>query len=40
MSFFGELFSGGVVKSIENGIKQWEEIFNYQKLTEVVVNSR
>jgi methylmalonyl-CoA/ethylmalonyl-CoA epimerase len=28
------------VNSIEEGIKQWENIFNYKQMTEVVINSR
>jgi methylmalonyl-CoA/ethylmalonyl-CoA epimerase len=28
------------VNSIEEGIKNWENIYNYQQMTEVVVNSR
>ena len=31
---------GIVVKSIEKGIEQWENIFGYRKMTEPVVNSR
>ena len=31
---------GILVNSIEDGIKHWEKIFNYQQMTEVVVNSR
>ena len=31
---------GIVVKSIEEGIKYWEKIFEYRQLTEIVTNSR
>ena len=31
---------GIVVKSIEKGIEQWENLFGYRKMTEPVVNSR
>jgi len=31
---------GIVVKSIEKGIKYWEEVFDYKQITEVVVNTR
>ena len=31
---------GIVVKSIEKGIEHWENVFEYQQLTEAVVNSR
>ena len=31
---------GLVVKSIEKGIEHWEKVFEYRKMTEVVVNSR
>jgi len=31
---------GIVVRSIEKGIEHWQGVFEYQKMTEVVVNSR
>jgi methylmalonyl-CoA/ethylmalonyl-CoA epimerase len=31
---------GIVVKSIEKGIKYWEEVFGYKQMTEVVINTR
>lgn len=31
---------GIVVKSIEKGIKYWEEVFGYKQMTEVVLNTR
>lgn len=31
---------GIVVKNINDGIKQWQEIFNYQQMTEIVVNTK
>ena len=31
---------GIVVKSIEAGIKHWEDVFGYQKMTDIVINSR
>jgi len=31
---------GLVVKSIEKGIEHWEKVFEYRKMTEVVINSR
>ena len=31
---------GLVVKSIENGIEHWEKVFEYRKMTDVVINSR
>ncbi|MDT3694850.1 MAG: VOC family protein [Ignavibacterium sp.] len=31
---------GIVVKSIEKGIKYWEEVFDYKQMTEVVINTR
>lgn len=31
---------GIVVKSIEEGIKYWEEVFGYKQMTEVVINTR
>lgn len=31
---------GMVVKSIEKGIEHWENVFEYKKMTEVVINSR
>lgn len=31
---------GIAVKSIENGIKHWEDVFEYKQMTEVVINSR
>lgn len=31
---------GIVVKSIEKGIKHWEEIFGYKQMTEIVTNTR
>ena len=31
---------GMVVRSIEKAIEHWEEIFEYQQMTEVVVNTR
>lgn len=31
---------GIVVRSLENGIKQWEEMFGYRKSTEPVTNTR
>ncbi|MCC6253419.1 MAG: VOC family protein [Ignavibacteriaceae bacterium] len=31
---------GIVVKSIETGIKYWEEVFGYKQMTEVVINTR
>lgn len=31
---------GIVVKSIEEGIKYWEEVFGYKQMTEIVVNTR
>ncbi len=31
---------GIVVKSIENGIKYWDEVFGYKQMTEVVLNTR
>jgi len=31
---------GIVVKSIDEGIKYWEEVFGYKQMTEVVINTR
>ncbi len=31
---------GIVVKSLEEGIKNWERLFNYRQITEIVINSR
>ncbi len=31
---------GIVVKSIEKGIKYWEEVFGYKQMTEIVINTR
>ena len=31
---------GIVVKSLEKGIKDWQTIFGYQQMTEMVVNTR
>ncbi len=31
---------GIVVKSIEQGIEYWEEVFDYKQMTEVVINTR
>lgn len=31
---------GIVVKSIEAGIKHWEDVFGYTKMTDIVINSR
>ena len=31
---------GIVVKSIEQGIRHWEEIFNYRQMTKVIINTR
>lgn len=31
---------GIVVKSIDKGIKYWEEVFGYKQMTEIVINSR
>lgn len=31
---------GIVVKSIEEGIKHWENVFGYRQITDVVINSR
>ena len=31
---------GVVVKSIEKGIEQWERMFGYTQMTEVVINAR
>jgi len=31
---------GIVVKSVEEGIKYWEEVFGYKQMTEVVINTR
>lgn len=31
---------GIVVKSIDIGIKYWEEVFGYKQMTEIVINSR
>jgi methylmalonyl-CoA/ethylmalonyl-CoA epimerase len=31
---------GIVVKSIDQGIKHWEEVFGYKQMTEVVINTR
>jgi len=31
---------GIVVPSLENGIKQWEELFGYKKNSDIVVNTR
>jgi len=31
---------GIVVKSMEKGIEHWEEVFEYQKMTDIVINSR
>lgn len=31
---------GIIVKSIEHGIKQWTEIFQYTQMTEIIVNTR
>jgi len=31
---------GLVVKSIEKGIEHWKKVFEYRKMTEVVINSR
>ena len=31
---------GMVVKSIEKGIEHWEKAFEYQKMTDIVVNTR
>lgn len=31
---------GIVVKSIDEGIKYWEEVFGYNQITEVVINTR
>ncbi|MDY6824171.1 MAG: VOC family protein [Thermodesulfobacteriota bacterium] len=31
---------GIAVRSLENGIKRWHEIFGYQQMTEIVVNTR
>ena len=31
---------GIVVKSIETGIKYWEEVFGYKQMTEIVINTR
>ncbi|GBD97704.1 4-hydroxymandelate synthase [bacterium BMS3Abin06] len=31
---------GIVVKSIEKGIEHWEKVFEYKKMTNVVINSR
>jgi methylmalonyl-CoA/ethylmalonyl-CoA epimerase len=30
---------GIVVKSIDDGIKRWETIFNYKQMTQIVINS-
>ena len=30
---------GIVVKSIDEGIKRWETIFNYKQMTQIVINS-
>jgi len=31
---------GIVVKSIDKGIEHWEQVFEYRKMTDIVVNSR
>lgn len=31
---------GIVVKSIDKGLKYWEEVFGYKQMTEIVINSR
>jgi len=31
---------GIVVKSIENSIEHWENVFKYRKMTDIVINSR
>ena len=31
---------GIVVKSIEEGIKHWEKVFEYQQITDIITNSR
>lgn len=31
---------GIVVKSIEEGIKHWKNVFNYSQMTKIVINSR
>lgn len=31
---------GMVVKSLQNGIEHWENVFEYRKMTEIVINSR
>lgn len=31
---------GIVVKSVESGLKYWEEVFGYKQMTEVVINTR
>ena len=31
---------GVVVKSIEAGIEQWERLFDYKQMTEIVINTR
>lgn len=31
---------GMVVKSIEEGIEHWENVFEYKKMTEIIINSR
>ena len=31
---------GIVVRSLESGIKQWEEVFDYRKNSEIVLNTR
>ena len=31
---------GIVVKSVDKGIKHWEEVFQYRQMTEIVINSR
>lgn len=31
---------GIVVRSIEDGIKQWEKLFSYEKATDIVLNTR
>ncbi len=31
---------GIVVRSLEDGIKQWEELFRYSRVTEIILNTR
>lgn len=31
---------GIVVKSIEDGIKRWESVFEYRQMTQIVINSK